>query len=148
MLRSSLLTLLVASFTGCGDSGVSTVFLTPVYDACFSVEECVDPSTICEELTVSFAGYDYTNAICTLGCSVEGPLSPDCPRAWVGLLGSCYPSTVAGGIDDALLCFDPCFVDDDCQFGFRCLGANALCGRNTESCPVADDDAICVPGPD
>lgn len=125
----------------------STNFLTPVYDACFSVDDCVEAATTCEELAVDFAGYTYSNSICTLGCEAEGPVSADCPRAWVGISGSCYPSSIAGGLGNARICFDPCYVDEDCQLGFRCLGALSLCG-NDLACPVSDDDAICVPGPE
>lgn len=125
-----------------------TELVTPVYDACFSVDDCVEAATLCEELSIDFAGFTYSNSICTLGCEAEGPISADCPRAYVGIFGSCYPSSIAGGIDDALICFDPCFFDEDCQEGFRCLGATSLCGAGPASCPVAQDDAICVPGPE
>lgn len=150
MLRSSPLPVpLLAGLTfaillGC--SSPSDVPI-PVYDACYTVDDCVATATRCEELSVEFVGFDYVNSICTLGCEAEGAVSADCPRAWVGLFGSCYPSSVAGGIDDTFICFDPCFVDDDCQGGFRCLGAEGLCGADRVSCPVDQDDAICVPGP-
>ncbi len=139
--------LILAAVHGCGNSPGSE-FLTPVYDACFDVNECVESATLCEELSVEFAGFDYINSICTLTCAVEGSVSLDCPRAYVGLFGSCYPSSVAGGINDTLICFDPCFVDGDCQQGFRCLGATSLCGADLASCPVDENDAICVPGPE
>lgn len=129
---------------GCSTS--DDFFLTPVYDACFDVYDCVETATLCEELSVEFGGYSYVNAICSLECGIEGALSPDCPRAWVGRLGSCYPSSVAGGIDDTLVCLEPCDFDDDCQVGFRCLDPVDLCGRDA-SCPVDEGDAICVPGP-
>lgn len=141
-----LAVLLFATLQGCGSSG-STEFLTQVYDACFTVDDCVETATLCEELRVDFAGFDYVNSICTLTCEAEGSLSSDCPRALVGLFGSCYPSSVAGGIDDTLICFDPCFFDEDCQGGFRCLGAAGLCGADLASCPIYENDAICVPGP-
>ncbi|MGB3052426.1 MAG: hypothetical protein WBB42_15605 [Polyangiales bacterium] len=141
-----LAALLFATLLGCGSSPRSE-FLTPVYDACFTVDECVETATLCKELIVEFAGLDYINSICTLTCVAEGPLSDDCPRAVVGLFGSCYPSSVAGGIDDTLICFDPCFFDEDCQEGFRCLGAAGLCGADLGSCPIDETDAICVPGP-
>lgn len=139
--------LMFATLLGCGSSPRSE-FLTPVYDACFTVDDCVETANLCEELSVEFGGFDYINSICTLNCADEGSVSADCPRAYVGLFGSCYPSSVAGGIDDTLVCFDPCFVDGDCQQGFRCLGATALCGAGLDSCPVDENDAICVPGPE
>ena len=139
--------LMLATLLGCSSSsGIEGVI--PVYDACYTVEECVATATLCEELSVEFAGFDYVNSICTLRCETEGAVSADCPRAWVGLFGSCYPSSVAGGIDDTLICFDPCFFDEDCQLGFRCLGAESLCGPELSSCPVDENDAICVPGPE
>jgi len=142
-----LVAVLFATSQGCGSSP-SSEFITPVYDACFSVDECVETATLCEELIVEFAGLDYVNSICTLTCVAEGSVSGDCPRAYVGLFGSCYPSSVAGGIDDTLVCFDPCFVDGDCQEGFRCLGAAGLCGAVLDPCPIDENDAICVPGPE
>lgn len=137
--------LLFATLPGC--SSPTEYGLTPVYDACYTVDECVERATLCEELSVEFAGFDYVNSICTVTCAAEGSISADCPRAYVGLFGSCYPSSVAGGIADALVCFDPCFVDDDCQQGFRCLGATGLCGADLDACPLDENDAICVPGP-
>lgn len=142
-----LAALMLPAMLGCGSSTGSEL-VTPVYDACFDVNECVQSATLCEELSVEFAGFDYINSICTLTCAAAGPLSSDCPRAYVGLFGSCYPSSVAGGIDDTLICFDPCFVDGDCQQGFRCLGATGLCGAEVTSCPIDENDAICVPGPE
>lgn len=136
-------TLAVSMWVGCS-SGPG--YPSPVYDACFTVDNCVETASLCEELSVDFGGFTYSNAICTLTCETEGPVSPDCPRAYVGLFGSCYPSSVAGGIHDAAICFEPCYVDLDCQLGFRCLGAEGLCGADA-SCPVNEDDAICVPGP-
>lgn len=124
-----------------------TVYPTPVYDACYTVDECVETATRCEELSVDFAGFTHINAICTLDCQAEGPVSPDCPRALVGRFGSCYPASTAGGITDNLICFDPCNLDLDCQEGFRCLGAEGLCGADLTSCPIGETDAICVPGP-
>jgi hypothetical protein len=144
-LRIVLLTMpLMAPTAGCGGSDVDYQF--PVYDACYDVYDCIETATLCEELSVDFAGYSYVNAICTLECAAGGALSPDCPRAWVGRWGSCYPSSIAGGIDDTLVCFEPCDDDGDCQSGFRCLRAIDLCGRES-SCPVDAADAICVPGP-
>jgi len=142
-----LAVLMLAALLGCGSSPRSE-FITPVYDACFTVDDCVETATLCEELSVEFAGFDYVNSVCTLTCAAEGAVSADCPRAYVGLFGSCYPSSVAGGIDDTLVCFDPCFVDGDCQLGFRCLGATGLCGADLDACPVDENDAICVPGPE
>jgi hypothetical protein len=52
---------------------------------------------------------------------------------------------VAGGRDDTI-CFEPCEFDEDCLVGFRCLSATDLCGSEA-SCPVDENDAICVPGP-
>jgi hypothetical protein len=131
-----------------GSDSLSAIsYRAPIYDACHNVEDCVQSADLCEELSVDFAGFTYVNAICTLTCETEGPLSPDCPRAWVGLLGSCYPSSVAGGIVDAAICFEPCYVDADCQVGFRCFGATDLCGADFTSCPIDENDAICVPGP-
>lgn len=133
-----------AGTTGCADE--STVII-PVYDACFTVDECVETATLCEELAVDFAGFTYSNSICTLTCGSQGSVSPDCPIAWVGRLGSCYPSSLAGGVDDTLICFDPCDLDEDCQSGFRCLGPEGLCPGGFESCALDERDAICVPGP-
>jgi len=130
-----------------GCSSGSESLLLQVYDACYTVDDCVETATLCEELNVDFAGFTYSNAICTLTCEAEGPLSADCPRAFVGRFGSCYPSSVAGGIDDTLICFEPCDVDEDCLAGFRCLGAEDLCGTDSSSCSIGQDDAICVPGP-
>ena len=123
-----------------------TEFFSPVYDACNTVDECVETATLCEELAVDFGGFTYVNAICSLECSTPGSQSPDCPRAFVGRLGGCYPSSVAGGIDDTLVCLEPCDFDGDCQFSCRCLSGQDLCGRGAP-CPIEDGDAICVPGP-
>ncbi len=92
-----LTALMFAASLGCGSSPVSELF-TPVYDACFTVNDCVETATLCEELSVEFGGFDYINSICTLTCAAEGSVSTDCPRAYVGLFGSCYPSSVAGGL--------------------------------------------------
>ena len=119
----------------------------PVYDTCFNVTDCVESATLCEELAVEFSGLVYENAICTAECSDEGLLSSDCPRAFVGRQGSCYPSSAIGGIDDTLVCFEPCDSDSDCLIGFRCLTALDLCGVGAEPCPIAPVDALCVPGP-
>jgi len=124
-----------------------TQYAALVYDACYTVDECVLTASLCEELTVEFGGELWGNAICTLGCNVGGALSPDCPRALVGRFGSCYPSSVAGGIDDTLVCLEPCDVSEDCQAGFRCLDARDLCGADSPSCPIDQGDAICVPAP-
>jgi hypothetical protein len=129
--------------SACSDD---TGYQSLVYDSCFSVNDCVEAASLCEELAVEFGGLEYLNAICTRECAEQGPLSLDCPRAYVGRLGSCYPSSVGGGIDDARVCFEPCDFDDDCLVGFRCLSASDLCG-NAEQCPIAPSDAICVPGP-
>ena len=129
-----------------GCSGGTSV--TPaIYDACFRVEDCVEAATRCEELILEFAGFEYSNAICTTECAVPGPISPDCSRALVGRLGSCYPSSIGGGLDDTPICFEPCDTDASCLQGFRCLGALELCGTTPEACPVDPLDAICVPGP-
>lgn len=144
-MPAPLLALVVfATAPGCSSP---TDFLTPVYDACNTVENCVETASLCEEFAVNFAGFTYVNSVCTLGCEAEGPISADCPRALVGRFGSCYPSSVAGGIDDMLVCFDPCDFDEDCQIGFRCLGAVGLCGVDLSSCPIGANDAVCVPGP-
>ncbi len=124
-----------------------TEYQTPVYDTCYSVENCVATASLCEELSLDFAGFTYSNAICTLACDRGGALSPDCPRGWVGRLGSCYPSSIAGGIDDTSVCLEPCNFDEDCQLGFRCLGAEDLCGGEIATCPIDPTDTICVPGP-
>lgn len=121
-------------------------FISPVYDTCFTVEDCVPAAQFCEELSVEFGGQFFTNAICTLECDVEGPNSTACPRAIIGRLGSCYPSEVGGGPDDLPICFEPCDVDGDCFIGFRCLGALDLC-PNDPDCPIVGEDRICVPGP-
>jgi hypothetical protein len=128
-----------------GCSG-GTEFVPLLYDTCFSVNECVETATLCEELAVEFAGVEFINAICTTECASSGPLAPDCARAFVGRNGSCYPSSIAGGIDDTLVCFEPCDFDEDCLLGFRCLGPVDLCGADA-SCPIDPNDAICVPGP-
>jgi len=117
-----------------------------IYDTCFSVDDCVEAATRCEELSVEFGGSAYENAICTTECAMEGPVSPNCSRAYIGRQGSCYPASVAGGVDDTLVCFEPCDTDIDCLFGFRCLTALDLCGIDSSACPVAPNDAICVPG--
>jgi hypothetical protein len=137
-------TLVLPALLGCSSR---TEYALAVYDTCFTVDGCVETATLCEELSVDFAGFTHINAICTLTCETEGAVSADCPRAWVGRLGSCYPSSVAGGIDDTLICFEPCDFNEDCQLGFRCLGAESLCGADLTSCPVLENDAICVPGP-
>jgi len=136
--------LMLAMGLGCSSRAE---YLSPVYDTCYTVDNCVETATLCEELSVDFAGFIHSNAICTLACETEGPVSPDCPRAWVGRFGSCYPSSTAGGIDDILICFEPCDLDGDCLEGFRCLGAEDLCGADLTSCPIDESDAICVPGP-
>lgn len=118
-----------------------------LYDACFSIDDCIEAATLCEELAVEFAGLEYRNAICTTECATEGPLSPNCSRALIGRPGSCYPSSVAGGIDDTPICFEPCDIDASCLLGFRCLSAVDLCGASPATCPIAQGDAICVPGP-
>lgn len=128
---------------GCSSPSEFTVLL---YDACFRVEDCVETASLCEELAVEFSGVEFSNAICTTECAATGPLAPDCARAVIGRPGSCYPSSVAGGIDDTLVCFEPCDFDTDCLFGFRCLDALDLCGADP-SCPIGLNDAICVPGP-
>ena len=117
-----------------------------IYDTCFSVSDCVETATRCEELSVEFGGFVYENAICTTECATQGPVSPDCSRAYVGRLGSCYPASIAGGIDDTRVCFEPCDTDIECLFGFRCLTAVDLCGADSSTCPIAPNDAICVPG--
>lgn len=136
--------LVALSLLGC--SGPSEV-VPLIYDACFDVTDCIESATRCEELAVEFAGLEYINAICTTECFATGPVSIDCSRALVGRRGSCYPSRVGGGIDDALVCFEPCDTDESCLFGFRCLGAYDLCGDDAASCPIDPLDAICVPGP-
>ena len=123
-----------------------TDFVPVVYDTCFQVEDCIETATLCEGLTIEFSGLEFSNAICTTECRAIGTLSPDCARAFVGRAGSCYPSSVAGGIDDTLVCLEPCDFNEDCLFGFRCLGALDLCGTDPE-CPIDPDDAVCVPGP-
>ena len=147
MLRCFLMPILgvLALSMGLGCSS-GPEYPSSVYDTCFTVDNCVETATLCEELSVDFSGLTYVNAICTLTCETEGAISPDCPRAWVGLLGSCYPSRIAGGIVDAAICFEPCYVDADCHVGFHCLGAASLCGADP-TCPVEENDAICVPGP-
>lgn len=145
-MRGSLLrlALLAPIVGGCAPEPDYTF---PVYDACYSVYDCVETASLCEELSVEFAGYFYNNAICTVQCATQGALSPDCPRAWVGRWGSCYPSSIGGGIDDTPVCFEPCDADSDCQTGFRCLRAVDLCGFGVDACPVDAGDAICLPGP-
>ncbi len=139
---------MLSALLGCS-SGTSSQpdYLLAVYDACYTVDDCIETATLCEELSVDFAGFTHSNAICTVACEARGTTSPDCPRALVGRFGSCYPSSVAGGIDDTSVCFEPCDLDEDCQSGFRCLGAEGLCGAGPTPCPIDEDDAICVPGP-
>lgn len=140
-----LLALALGVSFGIGCSSPDPSF-SPIYDPCFSVEDCVAAATLCEELAVEFAGFEYRNAICTTTCTAEGPLASDCARAVIGRQGSCYPSELAGGPDQTPICFEPCDVDEDCLPGFRCLGATELCGADP-TCPIAPTDAICVPGP-
>lgn len=142
MRRAAVLAAAV-TWLGCSDSSDVASLL---YDTCFSIEDCIESATLCEELALEFAGLEYVNAICTTECATGGPASPDCSRAYVGRAGSCYPSSIAGGIDDTLVCLEPCNDDLDCLSGFRCLGAVDLCGDAT-SCPIAPNDAICAPGP-
>jgi hypothetical protein len=139
-----VLTLMALSALGCSEPA-DVVPL--IYDACFDVTDCIEAATRCEELAVEFAGLEYINAICTTECFAAGPVSPDCSRALIGRRGSCYPSSVAGGIDDTLICFEPCDTEATCLVGFRCLGADDLCGGNLAACPIDAQDAICVPGP-
>ena len=96
MLRCSVILALVA-LLGCSNP---PHYLSPVYDACWVVDDCVETATLCEDLSIDFGGVIHTNGICTLTCETEGALSPDCPRALVGRFGSCYPSSVAGGVDN------------------------------------------------
>ena len=140
-MRLLLFVVAVLVLAGCGSDPPPS----PIYNTCGSVEHCVEAATRCEELSVEFGGYVYENAICTTRCAAEGPISPDCSRAYIGRPGSCYPASVAGGIDDTLICFEPCDSDLDCLLGFRCLSAVDLCGADPD-CPVAPLDAICVPG--
>jgi len=148
MLRWLLLPILallgLSTWLGCSSR---TDYLSPVYDTCYTVENCVPSATLCEPLSVEFGGELWESAICSLTCDIEGAVSPDCPRAWVGRFGSCYPSNIAGGIGETLVCLEPCDFIEDCQLGFRCLGAADLCGLDTASCPIDENDAICVPGP-
>ena len=132
-----------ATLVGCSGG---TDFVPLLYDTCLTVDECVETATRCEGLAVEFAGVEFTNAICTTECASTGPLAADCARAFVGRNGSCYPSRVAGGRGDTLVCFEPCDFDTDCLLGFRCLGAIDLCGADA-NCPIDPSDAICVPGP-
>ncbi len=141
LLAAIVFSLLMGSL-GCS-SGIEP---SGVYDTCVTVDDCVPAATLCEELTVEFGGRLFSNAICTLECQTAGALSPDCPRSFVARFGSCYPASLAGGLGDVSVCFEPCDFDEDCLFGFRCLGAVELCGSAT-SCPVGPDDRICVPGP-
>ena len=131
---------------GCS-SGSGAPPASSLYDTCFTVDDCTEVATFCEELVVEFAGLEYVNAICTTDCLTEGPVSPECSRAIVGRRGSCYPSSAVGGVDDTLVCLEPCNSDVDCLVGFRCLTAVDLCGRDQAGCAIAADDAICVPGP-
>jgi len=144
ILRSTLATVSLSALLGCSNP---VEYSALVYDSCYTLDECVLAATVCEELTVEFGGELWSNAVCTLGCGTEGAVSADCPRALVGRFGSCYPSSVAGGIDDSLICFEPCDFTEDCLSGFRCLDALDLCGADAPSCPIDENDAICVPGP-
>lgn len=130
---------------GCSDR--NELSSSPIYNTCFDVQNCVPTADLCEVLTVDFAGVSYENAICTVECETEGAVAEDCPRAFVGRNGSCYPSSVGGGVDDTLVCFEPCNVDGDCLCGFRCLTAEDLCPPSGAPCPITDGDAICLPGP-
>lgn len=145
-MLSRLLLLAVGCIGLCVVQGCRSDLISQIYETCFDVEDCVLTAELCEELTVDFAGLSYTNAICTVTCATEGPVSRDCPRAYVGRNGSCYPSRIAGGVDDTPICFDPCDSNGDCLPGFRCLGALDLCGADP-TCPVGETDRICVPGP-
>ncbi len=123
------------------------VFLSEVYDTCFDLDDCAPSATRCEELTIDFAGTEYTNAICTLECQELGSRSADCPRGVVTTrFGSCYPSNAGGGLGSAPVCFEPCDDDLNCLFGFRCLSDVDLCPAEGE-CDIDEGDAICVPGP-
>ena len=145
MLRGSIIPvcgmLALVTLLGCRSRPPS-----PVYDACWVVDDCVETATRCEDLSIDFGGVIHTNGICTLTCETEGALSSDCPRALVGRFGSCYPSSVAGGVDNTPICFEPCNSYESCQLGFVCLGAIDLCGSDA-TCPIDENDAICVPGP-
>jgi hypothetical protein len=131
---------------GCSDDS-DPAFLAANYDPCFSLNDCELTSSRCEQLSMDFAGFLYTDGICTVECGVPGARSPDCPRALVGRFGSCYPSTAAGGSQSAPVCFEPCNDTNDCALGFRCLGDLDLCAQG-EPCSIELGDAICVPGPD
>ena len=139
-----LVTLAALSALGCSDTDAITPL---IYDSCFEVSDCIEAASQCEELAVEYAGLEYVNAICTTECFTPGPISSDCSRALVGRFGSCYPSSAAGGIDDTLVCFEPCDSDETCLIGFRCLSASDLCGCDLTACPIDPQDAICVPGP-
>lgn len=140
------LALVIGAYAVCVFPGCREEFISPIYDTCFDVEDCVPAAELCEPLAVEFQGQIFSNAICTVTCRIEGPISPDCPRAFVGRNGSCYPSDVAGGPDATLVCLEPCNADGDCLLGFRCLGAEDLC-PNDPNCPIGLNDRICVPGP-
>lgn len=131
---------------GCSDDSNASL-LAANYDPCFSVNDCELSSSRCEPLSIGFAGFLYTDGICTVECGVAGARSPDCPRALVGRFGSCYPSNAAGGSSRTPVCFEPCNDTNDCAFGFRCLSDLDLCSQ-AEPCPIEPGDAICVPGPD
>lgn len=150
VLRSAILVILgllgSALPLGCSNDPAPG-FLSGNYDPCFSINDCELTASRCEELTVDFAGFLYTDGICTVECGVLGARSPDCPRALVGRFGSCYPSNAAGGSSNTPVCFEPCNDTNDCIVGFRCLGDLDLCAQG-EPCPIEPGDAICVPGPD
>ncbi|MGB5809785.1 MAG: hypothetical protein WBG86_04590 [Polyangiales bacterium] len=126
---------------GCRDE-----FVSNIYDPCSDLGECVPSADLCEDLSIDLAGQPYTESICTVYCSDEGPGSPDCPLAAVGRNGSCYPADLVGGANADPVCFEPCDSNGDCLSGFRCFGADELC-PNDPNCPVVDGDRICVPGP-
>ncbi len=122
-------------------------FVSAVYGTCFDIDDCTLAATRCEELIVDFAGAEFENAICTVGCRELGARSADCPRGVVTTrFGSCYPSDAAGGETDMPVCFEPCDRDLDCLVGFRCLSDIDLCPAEGE-CDIDPGDSICVPGP-
>ena len=144
LAATSLLFSLLAP--GCSDDS-DVGYLSANYDPCFSINDCELSSSRCEQLSIDFAGFLYTDGICTVECEIGGARSPDCPRALVGRFGSCYPSNAAGGASSTPICFEPCNDTSDCAFGFRCLGDLDLCAQG-EPCAIELGDAICVPGPD
>jgi hypothetical protein len=116
---------LAAAASGC-------TIVTPVYGNCDSTAECESLADRCESLTVTYPDTGtFTEGLCTYSCLGDG----DCVTGSTGENGACY---VILGLPEAL-CYERCFDDLDCTFGFRCVEATDELGN-----PLGD--AICLPG--